>query len=165
MKRFHVHISVPDLSGSIRFYTTLFGAEPTVVKADYAKWMLEDPRVNFAISQRDRKPGVNHIGLQVESADEFAAMRERLLAADASMLEQKATACCYARSDKYWVTDPAGVAWETFRSMDEVPVYGDDQAKQADDACCVPMARTVSDDAKASCCVPNQATSGKQCCA
>ena len=114
MKRFHVHIAVEKLDDSIRFYSSLFGVAPTVVQPDYAKWMLEDPRVNFAISQRGSQPGINHLGFQVESDAELKAMRGQLEAADTGLVEQTGAACCYALSDKYWVTDPQGVAWETF---------------------------------------------------
>ena len=117
MKRFHVHVSVEKLDDSIRFYTSLFGTAPTMVQPDYAKWMLDDPRVNFAISQRGRQPGVNHLGFQVEDESELKAMRGQLEAADAGLLEQTNAACCYAISDKYWVTDPQGVAWETFTRL------------------------------------------------
>jgi catechol 2,3-dioxygenase-like lactoylglutathione lyase family enzyme len=140
MKRFHVHVAVSDLDQSIRFYSTLFGGEPSVRKTDYAKWMLDDPRVNFAISRRGGSAGVNHLGLQVESAEELAAMHEQLMAADRGMVEEKGADCCYARSDKYWVTDPAGIAWETFHSLGEIPVYGEEVATQ--------------DDASARCCAP-----------
>src|SRR6202047_2247925 len=117
MKRLHVHVSGDDLAQSIRFYSTLFAAEPTVRKADYAKWMLDDPRVNFAISQRGYPVGVNHLGFQVDSADELAAMRAQLTSADHALVEQSGAACCYANSDKCWVTDPTGVAWETFHTL------------------------------------------------
>jgi len=133
MKRFHVHVAVPDLAQSIRFYSTLFGAEPAVVKDDYAKWMLEDPRVNFAISRRGAAPGIDHLGFQVESDAELGEIRSRLQAAGASGLEEKDVSCCYARSDKYWTTDPSGVAWESFRSLGTVPLYYG-EVKQA--ACC-----------------------------
>lgn len=126
MKRFHLHISVNDLSQSIRFYSTLFGAEPSRVEADYAKWMLEDPRVNFAISTNRQPIGVNHLGLQVQSADELRAMQAQLNAADPRIIEESKQACCYARSDKYWVTDPTGIAWETFHTLGNIPVYGED---------------------------------------
>jgi lactoylglutathione lyase len=141
MKRFHVHVSVPDLAASIRFYSALFAAEPTLRKDDYAKWMLDDPRVNFAISLRGGAAGVNHLGLQVETADELEGMREQLLAADRGLVEEKDANCCYARSDKYWVTDPAGIAWETFHSLGTIPVYGEDVTATHDDAsarCCAP---------------------------
>jgi hypothetical protein len=125
MKRFHVHVSVHDVGQSIRFYSTLFDAKPSVVKDDYAKWMLEDPRVNFAISKRAFATGVDHLGLQVDSHNELGALEDQLQRADASMLTEKNTTCCYAKSDKYWVTDPQGVAWEAFHTLGSAPVYGD----------------------------------------
>jgi lactoylglutathione lyase len=137
MKRFHVHVSVRDLAQSIRFYSKLFGAAPSVEKPDYAKWMLEDPRVNFAISQRGHAPGVNHLGFQVDSEDELAGLRRQVAAADIAALEEAGAACCYARSDKYWVEDPQGIAWETFHTLGGIPVFGDDAAA-ANEACCVP---------------------------
>ena len=124
MKRFHVHVAVPDLQESIRFYSAMFGTQPTVVKPDYAKWMLEDPRVNFAISQRGGEPGVNHLGFQADDGDELEAIRAHLDQAAAQVVQERDVACCYARSDKYWVTDPAGVPWETFHSLGNVPFYG-----------------------------------------
>jgi catechol 2,3-dioxygenase-like lactoylglutathione lyase family enzyme len=128
MKRLHVHVSVEDLAASVRFYSTLFGLGPTVTRVDYAKWMLEDPRVNFAISV-DRQPiGVNHLGFQVESDEELRNMRGQLEAADARMVSEEGQNCCYARSDKYWVTDPSGIAWETFHTLGSIPVYGEDTA-------------------------------------
>src|SRR6201993_3549186 len=126
MKRLHVHVAVDDLQKSTSFYSALFAADPAVTKPDYAKWMLDDPRVNFAISQRGRQAGINHLGFQVESDDELKAMSGQLEAAGAGLLEQTGAACCYAVSDKYWVTDPQGVAWETFQTLDSVPVYGED---------------------------------------
>ncbi|HEU0201511.1 MAG TPA: ArsI/CadI family heavy metal resistance metalloenzyme [Burkholderiaceae bacterium] len=170
MKRFHVHVAVKDLQESIRFYSTLFGAAPTVTQPDYAKWMLDDPRINFAISHRGHSAGINHLGLQVDSAEELTAMREQLQAADAGMVEQTGAACCYARSDKYWVNDPAGIAWETFHSLGAVPVYGEDTQSAADGgACCVPLKAHGEADAKAACCVPNQPardeTKQAACCA
>jgi catechol 2,3-dioxygenase-like lactoylglutathione lyase family enzyme len=126
MKRLHVHVSVQDLSASIRFYQTLFGAEPTATKPDYAKWMLEDPRVNFAISMHRQPVGVNHLGFQVDTDEELRGMRAQLEAADARMVEENEQPCCYAKSDKYWVTDPTGIAWETFHTLGGIPVYGED---------------------------------------
>jgi catechol 2,3-dioxygenase-like lactoylglutathione lyase family enzyme len=126
MKRLHLHVSVPDLAPSIQFYETLFGAPPTVVKDDYAKWMLEDPRVNFAISARGGSAGVDHVGVQVESAEELAELAGRLKAAGERTFDQAETACCYAKSDKSWVTDPAGVRWETFHTFGESISYGED---------------------------------------
>src|SRR5213082_423402 len=126
MKRLHVHVSVKDLDRSIRFYSELFAAAPTVRKPDYAKWMLEDPRVNFAISQRDAaRVGVNHLGFQVESDGELTEIHSRLQAAGSNVIEERNVSCCYARSDKYWTKDPAGLAWESFHSLGSVPIYGE----------------------------------------
>ena len=156
MKRFHVHVAVSDLEQSIRFYSTLFGGEPSVQKADYAKWMLDDPRVNFAISLRGGTAGVNHLGLQVDTADELDGMRKQLLSADRGLVEEKDANCCYARSDKYWVTDPAGIAWETFHSLGTIPVYGEDVVATHDDVsarCCAPAAEGKPEPgAKSACC-------------
>jgi catechol 2,3-dioxygenase-like lactoylglutathione lyase family enzyme len=126
MKRFHVHVAVKDLQESKRFYSTMFGIEPTVVKADYAKWMLDDPRVNFAISQRSQTPGVNHLGVQAETEEELEGIHANLQQADQQVVAEKGVHCCYAKSDKYWVTDPQGVAWESFRSLGSVPLYGEE---------------------------------------
>jgi catechol 2,3-dioxygenase-like lactoylglutathione lyase family enzyme len=140
MKRLHLHVSVPDLDQSIAFYETLFGARPTVVKADYAKWMLDDPRVNFAISARGRAAGVDHVGVQVDSPAELGELADRLKAAGAQTLDEAGATCCYAKSDKSWVSDPAGVRWETFFTFGEATTYGEDgapaQAQPATGACC-----------------------------
>ena len=148
MKRFHVHVAVNDLQDNIRFYSAVFGHQPAVIKDDYAKWMLDDPRINFAISSRGSKPGVNHLGIQVETADELKDLRTQLIAAQAPVLEQKEAACCYAKSDKYWITDPQGVAWETYHTLDSIPVFGGDTAERPasqpgtkGSACCVPPTR------------------------
>jgi catechol 2,3-dioxygenase-like lactoylglutathione lyase family enzyme len=126
MKRFHVHVGVSDLDRSIAFYTGLFGAEPSVTKSDYAKWMLDDPRINFAISQKcGAEKGVEHIGLQVEDAAELAEVYARLNVADGPVLEEGATTCCYAKSDKSWIADPDGVRWEAFLTHGDSTVYGD----------------------------------------
>lgn len=146
MKRLHVHVGVEDLEASIRFYSTLFAAEPTVTKADYAKWMLEDPRVNFAISSGHHAgKGIEHLGIQVESLDELAEVYGRLKAADRPVLEEGATTCCYAKSEKSWIADPQGVVWETFHTTGEAVDYGRgpglDQlvsANAAAEACCAP---------------------------
>lgn len=124
MKRFHVHVAVEDLAESVRFYSTLFGAGPTVHKPDYAKWMLDDPRVNFAISARGGQPGIQHLGIQAENDAELADVFGRLERAERPVLEEKDTTCCYAKSDKQWVADPQGVAWETFLTRGESTVYG-----------------------------------------
>jgi len=144
MKRLHVHVSVRDLSESIRFYSELFATEPSVRKRDYAKWMLEDPRVNFAISQRDGKPGVQHLGIQVEDRSELEEVYTRLQRAEGPVIEEGATTCCYAQSEKSWIDDPQGVQWETFLTMGESTVYGTDEIRsvqekrQAEAPCCAP---------------------------
>lgn len=141
MKRLHVHVAVHDLKQSIRFYSALFAAQPAVEKDDYAKWMLEDPRVNFAISTRGRKAGLDHLGIQADNGGELEEIGARLAQADVSVLPQKGASCCYAKSDKYWTVDPQGIAWESFHTLDSVPVYGADarapdaQAKERS-ACC-----------------------------
>ena len=158
MKRFHVHVAVPDLEKGIRFYSTMFGAEPSVVKDDYAKWMIEDPRINFAISQRGGESGINHLGFQVDEASELKDIHSRLQSADAGVTQETNVACCYARSDKYWVTDPAGVAWESFHSLGTVPFFHGEAKEAEKGACCSPQAVAVgaempaSKAAKATCC-------------
>jgi catechol 2,3-dioxygenase-like lactoylglutathione lyase family enzyme len=139
MKRFHVHVSVDDIETSVRFYSNVFGAPPTVRKDDYAKWMVEDPRVNFAISKRGAKPGLDHLGLQVDSDLELAALRTQVEKAEIEALDQSGAACCYARSDKYWITDPQGIAWETFHTLDSIPVFGEtvrEAAVSRETPCC-----------------------------
>lgn len=147
MKRLHVHVAVEDLARSIRFYSTLFGSEPIAVKDDYAKWMLEDPRVNFAISSgADERSGIEHLGIQVESTDELAQVYGRLKAADRPVLEEGKTTCCYARSEKSWIADPDGVIWEAFLTTGEATLYGDSPelgtlADSLDEEkCCLPTA-------------------------
>jgi hypothetical protein len=164
MNRFHVHVSVVDFDQSIGFYSTLFGASPNVQKYDYAKWMLDDPRVNFAISTRSSQHGVNHLGIQVENADGLHAIHDRLIQADKAVFNEKGTTCCYARSDKYWVTDPQGIAWETFQTLGSAPVYGEDRAPIASDtaACCVPLIQATPSEPG---CVPTTAESTSSCCA
>jgi len=135
MNRFHVHVSVKDLEKSIHFYSTLFGAPPSIEKDDYAKWMLDDPRLNFAISKHCCAAGIDHLGLQVETGDELARIESRLSEADTSIVEEKDATCCYARSDKHWVSDPQGVVWETFHTRGEAHVYGDSPGI-ARTACC-----------------------------
>jgi catechol 2,3-dioxygenase-like lactoylglutathione lyase family enzyme len=140
MKRFHVHVGVHDLKQSIRFYSALFAAEPTVRKDDYAKWQLEDPRINFAISTFAGQAGIDHLGMQAENGEELEDLGSRLAQADVAVTEQKGASCCYAKSDKYWTIDPQGIAWESFHTLDSAPVYGKDagvrevQPKKA--ACC-----------------------------
>lgn len=144
MKRMHVHIAVADIADSVRFYSALFAAEPIVLKNDYAKWLLDDPRVNFAISARGRAPGLDHLGVQVESDDELREMQVRLTQAALPIEEQTGTACCYAESDKYWTTDPQGVAWESFRTLATIPVFGAAKTDQQSSACCAPAAVTIT---------------------
>ncbi len=155
MKRFHVHVSVPDLAASVRFYSVLFGQQPSVQKSDYAKWMLEDPRVNFAISQRGAHAGVNHLGLQTDSDEELEALAGQLQLANLQTHAEKDIGCCYARSNKYWVTDPSGVAWETFHSLGTIPTYEGEPAASPAQAseCCAPAQASA-------CCAPATATSG-----
>lgn len=155
MKRLHVHVGVNDLSRSVTFYSTLFGAEPTVLKGDYAKWMLEDPRVNFAISSGNHATkGIEHLGIQVESGEELTEVYDRLKTADRPMLEEGATTCCYAKSEKSWISDPDGVVWEAFFTNGEATVYGDSPSltalsdNAAENACCAPALAP----AKVSCC-------------
>ncbi|MEJ2688290.1 MAG: ArsI/CadI family heavy metal resistance metalloenzyme [Gammaproteobacteria bacterium] len=139
MARFHVHVTVNDLQTNIDFYSTVFGTAPSVVKDDYAKWMLDDPRVNFAISTRGREPGLDHVGIQTESDSELAAIEGRLSAAGIAGEAQTGTACCYARSDKYWTVDPQGIPWETFHTLGSVPTFNEEEADGAEgSACCAP---------------------------
>lgn len=149
MKRLHLHISVAELEPAIAFYSRLFDAPPSVTKADYAKWMLDDPSVNLAISARARATGIDHVGIQVDSGEELAALAARLKAAGDETFDQEATTCCYAKSDKSWVTDPAGVRWESFYTLGEATAYGEDEelpeAMMGGDgkeggACCAPKA-------------------------
>lgn len=145
MKRLHLHVAVDDLSKSIGFYSTLFGAVPDVVKPDYAKWMLEDPRINFAISKRAVTAGLDHLGIQVETAEELSELASRLKAAGETTRDQEAATCCYARSDKAWVNDPSGLSWETFYTFGDAPVYGEDEQPQAlKAACCGASAKPVA---------------------
>lgn len=139
MKRFHVHLHVTDLHQSIAFYSKLFAAEPARIEDDYAKWMLEDPRLNFAISTRGAAPGVDHLGFQVDEAAELADLKDRAEAADLALLDEGQTTCCYARSDKYWLTDPQGIAWEQFRTLGSIPRFSE-ATKSAPEAsaCCAP---------------------------
>jgi predicted enzyme related to lactoylglutathione lyase len=141
MKRIHVHVAVEDLRYSIGFYSALFATQPAVIKTDYAKWMLDDPRVNFAISTRGRQPGLDHLGIQVEDKEELQEVYARLQKAGGSVIEQGQTSCCYARSEKSWIDDPAGIAWETFLTTGESIDYGDgtgERDARVAKTCCVP---------------------------
>ena len=143
MNRFHVHAHVEDLAASIAFYSQLFAAPPSRVESDYAKWMLEDPRINFAISSRGGKPGVDHLGFQTDSEEELAELKSRARAADMTVLDEGETTCCYARSEKHWVTDPQGIAWEHFHTLDDIPVFSQKAAfaSEAAACCATPIAR------------------------
>ena len=157
MKRLHIHMAVESLPQSINFCSALFAAQPTVVKIDYAKWMLDDPRANFAISTRGRQPGLDHLGIQVENSDELQEVYARLHKAGGEIIEQGETVCCYAKSEKSWIDDPAGIAWETFLTMGESTDYGDGTgernarvAHEKQTACCAPQEATVT--ATSACC-------------
>jgi lactoylglutathione lyase len=170
MKRFHVHAHVEDLPASIAFYSKMFGAEPTRVESDYAKWMIEDPRLNFAISTRGGRPGVDHLGIQTDTEDELEALKAQATAADMTLQEVGETTCCYAKSDKYWITDPQGIAWEQFHTLSDIPVFGVDRGQAADaaasttttaaastaGACCTPKGKPVG--------IPVSGTSPSSCC-
>lgn len=163
MKRLHVHVSVEDIAQSVQFYRTLFAAEPTVIKPDYAKWMLDDPRVNFAISARSGEIELDHLGIQVETPDELHEVYGRLKQADRPVLEEGATVCCYAKSEKSWIADPQGLSWETFLTSGESTVYGDSVdlgpilTKAA--ACCTP------ETPQGVCCDPKpELAADKPCC-
>jgi hypothetical protein len=158
MKRFHVHVHVDDLAKSVAFYSKLFAAEPARVEDDYAKWMLEDPRVNFAISTRGSKPGLDHLGFQVDDASELAELKERAESADMALLNEGATTCCYARSEKHWVTDPQGIAWEHFHTLGNIPVFNEANQSIEGAACCAPTPAA----AKPACCGPKSTNSS--CC-
>lgn len=157
MKRMHIHMGVEDLDRGIRFYSALFGADPVKTRDDYAKWMLDDPSVNFAISTRARHKGVDHLGLQVDDDGELGEIRGRLAGADMATFDEGETVCCYARSDKSWVQDPSGVAWEAYRTMADAQVFTEDQAPD-EQACCAPEAK-----GRDACCAP-EADAG-ECCA
>lgn len=172
MKRFHIHVRVTDLQASIGFYSKLFGAQPARVEGDYAKWMIEDPRINFAISSRGGQPGVDHLGFQTDTAEELGELKARAAAAEMAMLDEGETTCCYARSEKYWVTDPQGVAWEHYHTLGNVPLFSmSDTATPAPAAtaaaasCCgsAPAPKAPAAQA-ASCCGPAPSGAKSSCC-
>ncbi len=147
MKRFHVHVAVDDLETNIRFYSAVFGSPPTVAKSDYAKWMIEGPRLNFAISNRGAKAGLDHLGFQVDSDEELGELRQKVAEAEIAAFDQPQSECCYALSDKYWITDPQGIAWETYRTLGAVEIYGTEMPKAVESAaCCAPKPQ------RANCC-------------
>ncbi len=146
MKRFHIHVGVKNLEQSVQFYSTLFGQQPSKLKDDYAKWMLEDPRLNFAISTRANEEGVDHLGIQVENAQELSEITERLKKADLGVFDEGETTCCYAESNKAWVKDPSGLVWETYQNMADAEVYSAKKESDDEASCC------VSNDKESSCC-------------
>ena len=153
MKRFHVHLHVEDLAASIGFYNKMFDATPARVEPDYAKWMLDDPAVNFAISTRGAKPGIDHLGIQTDNADDLAVMERQAEAAGMTLLDVGETTCCYARSAKYWVTDPQGIAWEQFHTLESIPVFNEREATPASKkACCAASSAPESVPARPSAC-------------
>jgi hypothetical protein len=155
MKRLHVHVSVEDLPHSIAFYSAFFAAKPSMVKTDYAKWMLDDPCVNFAISTRGREPGLDHLGIQVEDTNELQEVYTRMRQAGGNIIEQGQTTCCYAKSEKSWIDDPAGIAWETFHTTGESTVYGDGTGEN--------RAR-IAHEKQSACCAPQAAPASSACC-
>jgi catechol-2,3-dioxygenase len=161
MKRLHIHVGVKDLSDSVKFYNALFGAEPVKLKSDYAKWMLDDPLVNFAISTRADKTGVDHMGIQVDNADELGVLREHMSQANISTHSDGETTCCYARSEKSWVEDPNGIAWEAYHTMADAQVYhAADDALAASGDCCTP------EPTQGTCCAPkSELAADAACCA
>jgi lactoylglutathione lyase len=156
MKRFHIHAHVEDLQASIAFYSKLFAAPPTRVESDYAKWMLDDPRINFAISTRGGTPGVDHLGIQTDTEDELVELKQRARAADMALMDEGEVTCCYARSDKYWLTDPQGIAWEQFHTLGNVPVFSEAKGEPASGCCAAaaPRGKAVAVPVKpaSSCC-------------
>lgn len=156
MKRLHIHMGVDNIEESVRFYSALFGAAPVKSKPDYAKWLLDDPHVNFAVSTRAKTTGIDHLGIQVDDDVELTALRERIEAADLPVVEEGETVCCYAKSDKSWVQDPSGIAWEAYRTMEDVQIFSGKSAS-ADSACCTPQTMGTPE-----CCEPSEKTAG--CC-
>ncbi len=166
MKRFHVHLHVSDLNQSINFYSELFAASPTRIESDYAKWMLEDPPLNFAISTRGETAGIDHLGIQTDNEQELLALKQRAQTADMTLLDEGATTCCYARSEKHWVTDPQGIAWEHFHTLGDIPVFNEATPSSSAGACCAPAAVAAPAPAapRAACCGPATATTAKTSC-
>ncbi|MBP7252342.1 MAG: VOC family protein [Alphaproteobacteria bacterium] len=154
MKRMHIHVGVKNLAESIRFYSALFGAQPVKTKPDYAKWMLEDPRLNFAISTRAAHVGVDHLGIQVDDGAELSALRDQLAKANLATHSDGETTCCYAKSEKSWVEDPSGIAWETYHTMEDAQIFS---PAEAEGACCSPETKGTT-----GCCTPSERTTG--CC-
>jgi len=158
MKRMHIHIVVSEIAENIGFYSTIFGVKPTVERDDYAKWEVTEPAVNFAISSRGHTTGMNHLGIQVESEAELKEIADRLEQAKITSSPQEGVSCCYAHSNKHWVMDPQGIAWESFHTLGERPIFGEDVISDNNDessTCCIPLINSDTDSADAACCVPN----------
>lgn len=158
MKRMHLHIGVKTIEKSVRFYSALFGTAPVKLKPDYAKWMLDDPRINFAISTRTNKTGVDHLGIQVDNAAELNALRAQMSAANIATHSDGETSCCYAKSEKSWVEDPNGIAWEAYHTMEDVQIFSTHD-EQTDDACCTPETKGTP-----GCCTPSTDSKSTSCC-
>lgn len=160
MKRMHIHIAVDELPKSIGFYSTIFGISPSVEREDYAKWDLNNPAVNFAISKRGHSSGINHLGIQVDSEDELAEIAQRLDEAEITSSSQEGVSCCYTHSNKHWALDPQGIAWESFHSLGNIPIFGEDtkiDSKDESSACCIPLSLSEdSNENEAACCIPNE---------
>ncbi len=160
MKRLHIHIAVNELSESINFYSTIFNASPSVEQDDYAKWDLTEPAVNFAISKRGHASGINHLGIQVDSEDELGGIAQRLDKAEITSSKQEGSSCCYSHSNKHWALDPQGIAWESFHTLGDIPIFGEDtktDSEEESSACCIPL--NMSESAgkeEAACCIPNE---------
>lgn len=160
MKRFHLHLAVDDLARNIDFYSTLFGCKPSVQHDDYAKWMLNDPRINFAISNRSAKLGLDHLGIQAENEEELQDIKLRLDATQRPIETQEQAACCYMRSDKYWITDPQGIAWESFHSLSEIPTFNDKKAPSDGEN---PFACRPTEETTTACCPTTEKTTSSCC--
>jgi len=166
MKRMHIHLAVDELSESIGFYATIFGASPTLEREDYAKWQLDDPKVNFAISVRGGGCGMNHLGIQVDSDAELQEIAQRLENAEIKHSTQQGTSCCHSRSDKHWALDPQGIAWESFRSLNADPVVAGSAGVSSEESssCCIPLSTNDSSDQQEVCCIPDE-NDASGCCA
>lgn len=162
MKRMHIHVGVDNIADAVKFYSALFGAEPDKQKPDYAKWMLDDPRINFAISTRSGKQGLDHLGIQVDDEAELSEMRQRISQAEIDMIDEGETVCCYAESDKSWLQDPAGIAWEAYQTMGDAQLFSQKEA-QGESACCAPVSIPVVAAPSNGCCEPSD-NNDSGCC-
>jgi len=165
MKRMHIHIAVDELEKNIGFYSTMFGSAPTLERENYAKWYLNDPKINFAISIKEGGSGINHLGVQVDSESELQEIAQRLESAEINFSSQKGTSCCYSHSNKHWALDPQGIAWESFHTLSDTPVFsGGANANSGESpSCCIPLSISQSSDQKEDCCIPNE-NDATECC-